>query len=73
MKVSSRKFVWDGLTVRLYSKRGRVVAQVIPDPEWQYMYRVRLPDGHISDMVNLTRAKDAARALAAAAFDRAAA
>ena len=28
------------------------------------MYRVRLPDGELSDMVNLTRAKDAALALA---------
>jgi diadenosine tetraphosphate (Ap4A) HIT family hydrolase len=28
------------------------------------MWRVRLPNGHVSDMVNLTRAKDAAMALA---------
>jgi hypothetical protein len=28
------------------------------------MWRVRLPDGRLSDMVNLTRAKDAAVALA---------
>jgi hypothetical protein len=27
------------------------------------MYRLRLPDGTLSDMVNLTRAKDALRAL----------
>ena len=28
------------------------------------MYRVLLPDGHLTDMVNLTRAKDAAISLA---------
>jgi hypothetical protein len=27
------------------------------------MYRVRLPDGTLSDMVNLTRARDLARTL----------
>jgi len=25
------------------------------------MYRLRFPDGHLSDMVNLTRARDALR------------
>jgi len=30
------------------------------------MYRVRLPDGHLTDMVNLSRAKDAAACLALA-------
>jgi hypothetical protein len=29
------------------------------------MWRVRLPSGHVSDIVNLTRAKDAALSLAA--------
>jgi len=28
------------------------------------MYRVRLPNGHLTDMVNLSRAKDAAMSLA---------
>jgi hypothetical protein len=28
------------------------------------MYRVRFPNGHLTDMVNLTRAKDAAIVLA---------
>jgi hypothetical protein len=62
-------FVWDGLTLRV-GKRGKVVAQVVPDPDFQRMYRVRLPDGHLSDMCNLTRAKDAALSLAAAAIDK---
>jgi hypothetical protein len=33
---------------------------IVPDAEWPEMYRVRRPDGTLTDMVNLTRAKDAA-------------
>ena len=32
--------------------------------EWSGMYRVRRPDGSLTDMVNLTRARDAARTFA---------
>jgi hypothetical protein len=34
---------------------------VVPDPDWPNIYRVRHPDGSLTDMVNLTRAMDAAR------------
>ena len=34
---------------------------VVPDPDWPNMYRVRRPDGSLTEMVNLTRARDAAR------------
>jgi hypothetical protein len=34
---------------------------VMPDSEWPAMYHVRRPDGSLTDMVNLTRARDAAR------------
>ena len=37
---------------------------VVPESDWPKMYRVRRPDGSLTDMVNLTRARDAARALA---------
>jgi len=47
---------------RIY--RGRVVASVIPDDHFAELYRVRLRDGFISDVTNLTRAKDAALSLA---------
>ena len=33
------------------------------------MYRVQLPDGRLTDMANLTRARDAACSLALAAFN----
>jgi hypothetical protein len=32
---------------------------IVPDAKWPGMYRLRLPDGSLSVMVNLTRAKDA--------------
>jgi hypothetical protein len=44
--------------------RCRTVATIIPDQKWPRMWRVQLPNGHITDMVNLTRAKDAALTLA---------
>jgi hypothetical protein len=37
---------------------------VVPDPDWPNMYCVRMPDGRLTDMVNLTRASDAAVCLA---------
>jgi hypothetical protein len=37
---------------------------VVADKEWSGMYRVRRPDGSLTDMVNLTRARDAARTFA---------
>src|ERR1700730_5478479 len=41
---------------------------IVPDARWPGMYRVRLPDGGLSDMMNLTRAKEARmRMLATAA------
>ena len=35
-------------------------AHVVPDDKWPGMWRIVWPDGKISDMVNLDRAKDAA-------------
>src|SRR5262245_10098515 len=58
---------WDGPELRL--KTGRLLATVVPDEKYQGMFRVRTKDGQLSDMVNLSRAKDAARSLAMAAFN----
>jgi len=52
---------WDGLRLRLCT--GRLLATVEDDAEWAGMYRVRLASGYLTDMVNLTRAKDAAISL----------
>jgi hypothetical protein len=56
-----RDAIWKGNDLIF---RRRVVASIVPDPKWPRMWRVGLPDGHVSDMVNLSRARDAARALA---------
>jgi hypothetical protein len=48
---------------------GGAVTEVVPDSRYPSMYRVKLPDGSISDMINLTRAKDAALSLADARLD----
>jgi hypothetical protein len=38
---------------------NRLNARLIPDTTYPGMWRVQWPDGRLSDMVNLTRAKDA--------------
>jgi hypothetical protein len=43
------------------------VVSIVPDAVWPGMYRLRFPGGHLSDMVNLTRAKDALAAMKGAA------
>ncbi len=48
----------------LYGRARRPLATVVPDTQWPDMWRIVLPDGQLSDMVNLTRAKDAAAAIA---------
>jgi len=35
---------------------------VLPDQMWPGMYCIRMPDGRLSDIFNLTRARNAARA-----------
>jgi hypothetical protein len=50
------------------SEGGRPVSEkaavtLVPDPDWPNIWCVRLPNGQLTDMVNLTRAKDAARPL----------
>jgi len=50
-------------------RSGRSVATVVPDRRLPHMFRIKLPDGSISDMLNLARAKDAALSLADASLD----
>jgi hypothetical protein len=56
--------IWDGRQPRCFSSRGLVLASIEPDQTWPGMWCVRLPDGYLTDMVNLSRAKDAAASLA---------
>jgi hypothetical protein len=64
MRVCSRRdLVWDDKQLRLHSVCGSVLAAIEPDREWPGMWRVRMPDRHLTDMLNLSRAKDAAAPL----------
>jgi hypothetical protein len=56
-----RDAVWKGH--RLFF-RGRVVATIVSDRQWPGMWRVQSPTGHLSDLLNLSRAKDAAQTVA---------
>ena len=59
----SRDATWKGH--RLFLGR-KLLATIVPDKDWPGLWRVNLPDGDVTDMVNLTRAKDAAVCLACA-------
>jgi hypothetical protein len=48
--------------------RRRKVAEIVPDNEWPNMWRVAIKGQSLSDMVNRTRAKDAAYSLTIAAM-----
>jgi len=40
-------------------RASKLDPRIVPDAKWPDMYRLRDPDGRLSDMVNLTPAKDA--------------
>jgi hypothetical protein len=64
------ELIWEGKQLRLFSGRGGVLAAIEPDQEWPGMWRIRMPNGHLTDMVNLSRAKDAAASHALAIPNR---
>src|SRR5262245_13830122 len=49
---------------KLYEGRRALGWELVQDEKFPSMWRVKGPDGTLSDMVNLTRAKDAGRLLA---------
>ena len=46
---------------RLYLGSPATGYSITPDTKYPSMWRVRYPDGSLSDIVNLTRARDSAR------------
>jgi hypothetical protein len=44
-------------------RRGSPAVEIVPDDSYPGMWRVRKQDGSLSDMVNRTRARDAARSI----------
>ena len=57
---STLDLAWIGDNLHL--GRGRRLLGIVPDVSYPEMWRVELPDGHLTDMVNRVRAKDAAMA-----------
>ena len=61
------KFEWRGLD--LYFGWWRMLC-IVPDAQYPEMYRIKYPDGRLSDMVNRSRAEDAATLEARSILDR---
>jgi hypothetical protein len=59
---SPRRLRWNGDALYLDGK-GRAIVRIVPEETYSGMWRVSF-DGRLSDMVNLTRAKDAAVVIA---------
>ena len=57
--ISASAFRWRG--TRLYFNE-KIIARIIADETCPKMWRVVRPDGSLSDMANITRARDAALA-----------
>ncbi len=64
--VSHQALTWKGNT--LFFKRRKMV-EIEQDARYPKMWRVKHPDGRLSDMVNLTRARDAAVGFALASLN----
>jgi hypothetical protein len=58
---NANALIWKG--DRLKARIGKVAVEVVPDSKYLKMFRVRSPDGSLGDMVNHTRARDAAKSI----------
>jgi len=47
------------VTLRQPLKRPNLDPRIVADPKWPGMYRIKRRDGSLTDMVSLSRAKDA--------------
>jgi hypothetical protein len=56
---SAQALAWRGNDLHL--RQGRKLVSIVPDEKYPGMWRVRYPDGRLTDMVNRTRAKEAAQ------------
>jgi hypothetical protein len=70
--IGANKLRWlkrgDGWTLH-QGTSTRVLANVVRDGTYAAMWRVKLPNGHLSDMANLTWTKDAAKGLVLTALN----
>src|SRR5262245_622703 len=69
-----RDLIWrrerDGTLVLCRPGSSTILARIVGDLVYPGMWRVKMPSGKLSDMTNLTRAKDAAMSLALAILNR---
>jgi len=68
--VGRKRLAWHRLALHFGRARSPLM-RVVPEPRWPGMWRVRHADDALSDMVNLSRAKDAAMSLALARLNQA--
>jgi hypothetical protein len=66
---ASKRLRWRENSLHLDGK-GHALIQIVSEERYAGMWRVRLPDGRLTDMLNRTRAKDAAVSLALAWLNR---
>jgi len=59
----NHQLTWKGDALRRHDSR-KPILRIVPDQKYPSMWRVECPDGRLSDMLNRTRAQDAARAVA---------
>jgi hypothetical protein len=55
-----------GVATSVTRPKNPCTYEIVPDECWPGMWRIRFPDGQLSDMVNLTRAREALASLEAA-------
>jgi hypothetical protein len=54
--------LWRGSRLALKGRKSLAV-EIAPDDTYPGMWRIKTPDGDLSDMVNRTRVRDAARSI----------
>jgi hypothetical protein len=67
---NSAPCAWSGSSTLCRPGSKRAIVYVLPDLTYPTMWRIRFPDGCLSAMANMSRAKDAALLHAAAILNR---
>jgi hypothetical protein len=66
-QINHTRFEWRGTKLFI---GGRKAGEIIADEDNAWMWRVRLPDGSLSDLLNMSRARDAAQFIARSEMER---
>jgi hypothetical protein len=62
-KAGAAVAAWFAAPARSTPALVKLDRRIVPDEKWPDMYRLKRPDGSLSDMANLARIKDALRTL----------